>query len=372
MGYSKSMALKFRSTEAVRAGKGQRKLAFFFALMSGVGAHAQVTGWVSSEQYASARVMTADHWVDEGLSTVSRTEWAHVKSQLGVSRSSGALTWGLALTRAHYLSANRNALTLAAQNERNSRVDLSPQGAFTLAASSRVLTSTVMSVAWHGDVADGVTLALTPHVHWIHDYQRSDGLVWLNTSATQSRLQGRLSRVGTRDYGYLVDNQDPAGWGWGLDMRLRWTPGWGAVQVEADNALSRLNFSSYRFSNRQYDVNSSNGRDVVVSDIPSVQGRYGLTEGYEKLPVFWRASFSPEAVQGLDVGWLGLGSDARWTVGMRQRWGAHTAVLRTVEAQNWELGWHADWGARWSTGLAVSGTRLNGVALTRLQIQGVW
>jgi len=366
------MALKFHFIDALCVCEGQRSLAFFFALAASACAQAQVQFWAANDQHSSAGAMAARQWADEGLMQPSRTEWAFAKSQLGAVKSSGALSWGATLARANYLRTNRNALTLAAQNELKSGVDLSPQGHFELEATSQTLTSTVLSMAWTQALNDAVSLTLRPHVHWVHDYQRSEGRLALRTTETQSRLQGNLFRVGTRHYGFLVDDRDHVGWGWGVDMRLHWAHELGAVQLDADNLMNQLRFSSFRFSNRQYDVNSSNGKDVVVSDIPSLQGTYGLSRGHEKLPVFWRLNFQPEFAQGLSMGWVGLGSDARWTLGMGRQWGQHGGWLRTVEAKNWSVGWDVSMGDGWSVGMGITGTRLDNPALTSLQVKGVW
>lgn len=219
---------------------------------------------------------------------------------------------------------------------------------------------------------NAVSLTLTPHLHWILDYQRSEGRLSLTTSGTHSRLQGNLSRAGTRDYGFLVDDRADVGWGWGMDMRLNWAHAWGRVELDSDNLLNQLRFSSYRFSNRRYDVNATNGKDVVVSDVPSLQGIYGLSRGREQLPVFWRLRFQPEMVKNLDFGWVGLGSDARWAVGIGHQFGRHRWWLRTVEGQNWSAGWDAFVGSNWSASMGFMGTRLNDTGLTHLQIKGVW
>ena len=369
---SKSMVQKFLCIDALCAFKGQRSLAFFFTLTVCLQAQAQVFWLATTEQHASAGAMAARQWLHEGLAQPSSTEWAYVKNQIDAVKPVGALTWGLALRRSTALSTNRNALSLAAQNEIKRRVDLSPQGQFALVASSQALTSTVVSMAWTQTWNNAVSLSVKPHLHWILDYQRSEGQLSLNTSGTQSRLQGTLSRVGTRHYGFLVNDRDPVGWGWGLDMRLHWAHAWGRVGLDSDNLLNQLRFSSYRFSSRQYDVNSTNGKDVVVSDVPSLQGTYGLSRGGEQLPVFWRLKFQPEMAKGLDFGWVGLGADARWTVGIGHQWGQHGLWLRTVEGQNWSAGWDASMGPNWSAGVGFTGTQLNNAALTRLQIKGVW
>jgi len=276
------------------------------------------------------------------------------------------------MNRSGYLSSNRNALALAAQDERNDIVDLSPQGAFALFATSHALTSTVMSLGWRHDFNDAITLNLRPHVHWIHDYQRSEGQLSLKTSGTQSRLQGSLSRVGTRNYGFLVDDRANKGWGWGLDLQIRWDSAWGVAQLNAENLLGQLRFSNVHYSNRQYDVNATDGQNLVVSDVPSLQGTYGFGGRNEKLPVAWRLGFQPTHLKGWDIGLSAMDADARWTLGYSRAWDIHRWWFRTVEAQNFGIGWQTQIGPKWSFGVGATATRTNNPTMSSLYLQGRW
>lgn len=366
------MAKKFLSIDVIASQKGQRQLAFFLAITVHAAAQANLSFFAGSEQHASAGVLSSKQWINQGLNQRSATEWVHLKSQLGMTKEIGSFSWGVALNRSGYLSSNRNALALAAQDERNNSVDLSPQGAFSLFATSHALKSTVMSVLWRHPFNDAVAVELSPHVLWIEDYQRSEGQLSLVTEGTQSRLRGTLSRVGTRDYGFLVDDRANKGWGWGLDVKVRWASAWGLTQLTADNILGQLRFSNVHFSNRQYDVNTTDGENLVVSDVPSLQGQYGMGKRTEKLPVAWQLNFQPAHWSGWDVGVSAMDTDMRWTLGYsraihEQRW-----WLRTVEVSNWGLGWETRMGPQWSVGLGVTATRLNNPTMTSLHVRGRW
>jgi hypothetical protein len=366
------MVLKFPCIDSVLAPKGRRRLAFFFAWLTALPAWAQVQVWAHHEQQASAGVLSAQQWLDSALKPQSKTEWIHSNSQVGWEYLSGRVTWGLAQNRSGYLSANRNALSLAAQHEVRERVDLSPPGQFALLASAQTLDSTVLSAGFHRSLSPHIDLRLTPHLHFIHDYQRSVGDLSLQTSDSQTRLQGHLQRVGTRHYGFLVNDQADAGWGWGLHMGLGLRSAWGHGRLDVSNLLGQLRFSNIHFSQRQFQVNSTNGRDLETSAIPSVQGQYGLTHSKENLPVLWQARFSPVAAPRLQLGLTAMGSDARWFLGYGHSIGQHRFWAQTVEAQNWSLAWETRLSDKWMVGAGVTGTRNQDPAFTRLLLRRVW
>lgn len=366
------MASKFRFIDVISTLKGQRQLAFFFVIMVHTQANAELTLFTQAEQHASAGALSSKQWVSEGLNPDSGTEWIHLKSLWGMAKETGSLTFGLAMNRSGYLSSNRNALALAAQDERNNSVDLSPQGAFKLFATSYALKSTFMSVQWRHAFNDVLAIEISPHVHLIHDYQRSDGQLSLSTEGAQSRLRGTLSRVGTRDYGFLVDDRPNKGWGWGLDLKARWVSAWGLTQFKADNILGQLRFSNVHFSNRQYDVNTADGKNLVVSDVPSLQGQYGMGKRTEKLPVVWQLSLHPHFLRGWDVGVSAMDTDVRWAVGYNHTVNAHRWWIRTVEMENLGVGWETEIGSKLSLGLGVTATRPDNPTMSSIYVRGRW
>jgi hypothetical protein len=366
------MALKFRFIKALSAGKGQRKLAFFLAFLNASPAFAELQVFARHEQQAAAGVLSAKQWLDEELRPQPKTEWVHSINQVGWEYQGGRITWGLAQTRLGFLRADRNALSLAAQDEARDRVDLSPQGQFGLSASVQTLESTIFSVGFKQALTANIDWRVKPHVHLIHDYQRSVGNLSLQTTGTQSRLEGQLQRVGTRHYGFLVNDQADAGWGWGVNMGLDLRSDWGHGRLDVNNLMSQLRFSNIHFSNRQYQVNSTNGKDVVLSDIPSLQGNYGLTQSQERLPVVWQARFSPVMAPKMQMGITAMGSDARWLLAYGHSVGKHRLWAQTVEAQNWSVGWETQAFNKWTLGAGVTATRLNDATFTRLLVRRVW
>jgi hypothetical protein len=366
------MALKSRSIDGMTVKKGRLRLAFFFAVVSAGSARAELEWSASHQQQASAGVLSAQQWIDGRLSLSSPFEWVHAKSQIGVAKHGADWSLGVARSRAGYMSANRNALLLSAQDELNDRVDLSTQGQFALGATVHTLESTVFSARLKHAFSDDVVLTLTPHLHVIHDYQRSEGHLSLQTVGTQSRLQGSLRRVGTRNYGFLVNDQANAGWGWGLDAGLRVRSAWGDTQLDASNLLSQLRFSNVHFSNRQYDVNTNNGTDLVLSEVPSVQGVYGLTKTSEKLPVAWQMRFVPVMATDASLGLTAMGSDIRWFVAYGQQIKRYRWWMQTVETKNWSLGGDVQLSDRWLLGTGVTATRFNNPTFTSLYLKAVW
>lgn len=336
--------------------------------------HAELAFFASTRQEASAGVLSEKHWINESLKSFSSTEWIQLKTLAGASKKQGEWQWTLSRSRLGYLSANRNALHLAAQDESRDQVDISTQGVFSLHAKVHSLSSTVIAVSKLHRLNERVSIEVTPHLHHIHDYQRSEAYLNLQTQGTQSRLTGHLTRVGTRNYGFLINDRPDSGFGWGVDAKILMEYDWGKIRWDAANLLGRLHFKSVHESSRQYDVVAADGKDIVVSEIPSIQGTYGVTSRKEKLPVVWRFGVSPSQIRGLDVGLIALGSDARWTVGYGlQIKNQHRIWAQTVEAVNWSVGWDASITSRWNAGVAMTGVRSGGgPVLSSLYVRGVW
>ena len=366
------MVQKFPCIDSMFAKKGRLRLTFFFAWLTAFSALAENQVFVQHDQQASSGVLSAKQWLDEGLRPKTKAEWIHSINQVGFEFQLGSMTGGIAQTRSGYLSANRNALSLAAQDEERGRFDLSPQGQFALSATVQTLESTIFSIGFKQALTSNIDWSLTPHVHFIHDYQRSDGNLTLQTPGSQSRLDGHLQRVGTRNYGFLMNDQADAGWGWGVNMGLGLQSEWGHGRLNVSNLLGQLRFSSIHFSNRQFLVNSANGKDVVLSDIPSLQGNYGLTKSRERLPVVWQARFSPVVAPNMELGITAMGSDKRWFLGYGRSVGQHRFWTQTVEAQNWSLGWETWLYEKWTLGATVTATRLNDAAFTRILVRRIW
>jgi hypothetical protein len=366
------MVQKSPCIDSVFTKKGRLRLAFFWALLNASPAFAELQVFARHEQQASSGVLSAKQWLDEGLRPHTKTEWVHSINQVGFESQTGPLTLGVAQTRSGYMRADRNALSLVAQNKARERVDLSPQGQFSMSATAQSLESTVFSLGFKQTLSPNMDLSVTPHLHLIHDYQRSVGNLSLQTSGTQSRLEGQLQRVGTRHYGFLVHDQADVGWGWGVNMGLHLRSDWGHGRLDVNNLMSQLRFSNIHFSNRQYQVNSTNGKDVWLSDIPSLQGNYGLTQSQERLPVVWQARFSPVLAPQMQLGISAMGSDARWVMAYGHSVGKHRLWVQTVEAQNWSLGWQAQAFHKWTLGAGVTTTRLKDVAFTRFLVSRVW
>lgn len=366
------MALKSRFIDGVTAWKGRLWLTFFFAAVSASSARAELEWTASHQQQASAGVLSAQQWIDGRLGISSPFEWVYVKNQIGVVKHWTDWSLGVAQSRLGYMSANRNALLLSAQDELTDKVDLSTPGQFALGATVHALESTIFSARLKHAFSDDVALTLAPHVHVIHDYQRSDGHLSLQTVGTQSRLLGSLRRVGTRNYGFLIEDKANSGWGLGLDASLLMRSAWGKTQIDASNLFSRLRFSNIHFSNRQYDVNTSNGTDLVLSEIPSVQGFYGQTKTTERLPIAWQARFEPVMASNTSFGFTALGSDVRWFAAYGQQIKQYRWWMQTVEAKNWSVGADVQISDRWSLGAGVTVTRLNHPAFSSFHLKAIW
>lgn len=366
------MALKSQFIDGVTQIKGQLWLTFFFTVSCYGHANAELVLSASQQQHASAGVLSAQQWIKGLLSQHSPYEWIHFRSQAGVVKHWPDWGLGVARSRVGYLHANSNAMVLSAQDALNDRVDLSNQGVFALMAKGQTLESTIFSVEWKRALTNAFELTLVPHLHSIHDYQRSEGQLTLQTVGTQSRLQGNLSRVGTRNYGFLVNDRDNAGWGWGLDIGLKWNSAWGEAHVHSSNALSKLHFSNIHFSDRQYDVNTHNGQDLILSAIPSVQGVYGLLRTTENLPATWQIRFVPRRAQHISIGLTGMESDARWFATYGQRFLQYRWWVKTVEAKNWSAVGEWQISDRWSLSAGLTATRVDNPVISSFKLSATW
>jgi hypothetical protein len=366
------MVKKFPFIDLRQVSKGQRILAFFLTGCLAGPVRAETVLFATYEQQVSSGTLATSHWLNKRADASGQKDWLWAKSQVGAMKHQDRWTLGLTRTRSGYLHANQNALFLAAQNQRNGRVVLTDPGPLALTAQVHSLDSTVLSVQWRQPLGTQFQLSLTPHVHMVHDYQKSVGdFSWQTTDQT-SRLKGSLQRVGTRDYGFLLNDQANSGWGWGLDMGLKASSRWGDVQWDVSNLWSQLRFSAVHYSNRQYDLSIRNGQDVVISDMPSLQGQYGVAHGRGALPAVWRVAIKPSLDRQATVGLMGMNADARWFAAYALPYKQHSLWFQTVQGQNWGVGWDGRLTPHWTAGLGLTGTASGHPSLTSLYVKGAW
>ena len=134
----------------------------------------------------------------------------------------------------------------------------------------------------------------------------------------------------------------------GLDLGLKLRQGPWSLQVDAENLLHRLHFSTVHYSERKYDVLARDGQ-LVIKGIGefSMTGQYGLDKRQERLPVhtFWTLTHAEQ--RGWSGGLFSVDERISPWLGYRVESGRMSYEIQTMALNNLTLG------ARWSSSPAV-------------------
>lgn len=363
------MGAMFQSIDRLEDLKGQLLLAFFSWLFCGH-AWGQTSAFVQAEHNSSSGLATASHWSSTGLSHPGQDEWIHYRVDSGVAYAHSAWTLSVAQTRQGYLSGNSNTLFLAAQNENKKPLDLTTSGTFPLHAELWTLKTTTLAANFKHTLTSDLSVELKPYWMQIHDYQHTLGQFTLTNRGGDSQVTGTLARTGTRNYGFLINDQPDVGWGAGLDLRSNWKSPWGFAQLKADNLFNRLNFQTVHQSLRQYNVTATGGK-LNIAKQPSVTGQYSYASRQEHLPITWLLSLQPIAMTGLTTAITGQGTKALWVMGYEQRYAYGRIWLRTVATHNWSVGTDWDIHRHWRAGIGITTNQhLSGVTVSGFHLIG--
>lgn len=324
-------------TEAGRRIKGQRPLAFFFALLP-VAACAQLTLEFDARQTGGQGLLSTRHWENERVRDPSSPTWNHAAVRAGARWDRGDWTWGAYKTKQVFFSGNTNLLILAAEDERKGQIDVTQLADAPVRGTVHTLEASTATLSRRWRPSPGMRLELTPQAFQIHDYQRTRADFTWQGSTTPSQLSGRLNRVGTRVYGFDANNRPDAGWGWGLDLKGAIDLPQVTVSAEVNNLLGQLRFSNVHYSDRDYKVSATNGK-IIAQDAPSVSGRYGQASRTERLPTLWRIEARPSASPGWSAGLIGLDQTASVLAGYAWTLAQSQVSLTTIGLQNNSLTW---------------------------------
>jgi len=351
--------------------KGQQSLALFAVTIS-LHSSAQTTLFADAQSLSSAGQLRASHWMSESLQPSSQTHWMAYHMDMGLTYAKNDWELELAKTRQGYLVGNGNALLLAAQDDAGMEINLSTPGRFSINAQTWVIDAYRLKFLYKFNLSDGLDFKVEPYLLQIQDYQHARGeLTLLNETAT-NQLYGQLNRVGTRRYGYLMQDQPDAGWGMGLNLKWMWLSPVGRLETGIQNAFSQLKFSTLHYSDRQYQVQAQGGQ-IKVSDIPSLTGIYGLREQRESLPIVWQLLLSPTDFPGVRLGVVSMKNQERLFFKYERGLDKGRWWVQTVQADNWSAGLMWSFFHQLELGMAVSTTdQLRSPVLTSLQARMTW
>lgn len=319
----------------------------FFLLNLSVSASAYDLS-LNLEHQSSHGLMTVRQWKGEALEQVSPHVISAYRARVSASHEASDQTWFAEYSNKAYFNGYSNVLALAASVEDSGKYQLPASGRYHLDGKFSALRSTDIGILKRATWSDQAVLTVRPYLSLVDHYERIEGSGEIDTQARDATVKGSVSRVGTRDYGYLVQDRPDSGWGLGLDLGLSLRQGPWLLQVDAENLLSRLQFSSLHYSQRQYDVAARDGQLVIkgVGEF-SMMGHYGVGKRQARLPVhtFWTLTHAEQR------GWRGglFSVDERispW-LGYRIESGRTSYEIQTMALNNLSLG------ALWSSSPAV-------------------
>ena len=340
------MAKSTRSIDRVASKKGRFLPAFFLLSLSASVAAVELS--LNLEHQSSHGLMTTGQWKSEALKQDAPKVTSAYHASASASAERADSTWFAEHSAKAYFNGRSNVLALAASVEDSGEFQLPAGGRYKLDGKFSALRSTdiglLKNIAW----SDQVTLTLRPYLSFIDHYERIEGAGMIDAQARDATVKGAVSRIGTRDYGYLVQDRPNSGWGLGLDLGLNLRQGPWSLQVDAENLLHRLHFSTVHYSQRQYDVLARDGQ-LVIKGLGefSMTGQYGFAKRDERLPVhtFWTLTNSEQ--RGWRGGLFTLEERISPWLGYRIESGSMSYDIQTMALNNLSVG------ALWSPSPAV-------------------
>lgn len=266
-----------------------------------------------------------------------RPAWIWQQADLQVRwHATDHAAWGVFTRQDSYLRGDRPALALAAAQGLGRPVDLSLPGSYQLQAQAWTLKASGLSLPAVRLKGPAAHLALEAAAFHIHDYQRTRVNATLDNGLHVRTLDGTLDRLGTRQYGLLLDERPNQGWGLTLNLQAQVTLPGAAVRTEVRNLASRLDFHTVHTASRHYRLRAENGA-LQIGAVPSVEGRYGWSRARDRLPAVWSVSLAPIPGPGWSVGWVGLQDLARPTASYTHRTGWGQWQVATVAGRQWRV-----------------------------------
>ncbi|MBV8248462.1 MAG: hypothetical protein JO200_08415 [Comamonas sp.] len=366
------MAKNTRSIDRVCKMKGQRLLAFFLLLAGASTAIAHEFS-VNMDHRSSSGLAYKEHWLDKGLNPDAKTVAASLNASAGAVAEVGGLELEVAAKYKGYYVGSENVLYLAALAETSNKFAIPHNGIYSLNGRLQMLQSRQVTLSKTLQFGDNLKLHLKPHVFSIEDYQSAKARGTLAVDGQNANVQGTLNRVGTRRFGFLVNEKEDQGWGWGLDVAGTYTQGPWRIDFSANNLLSQLRFSSVHYSNRLYNVNAVNGEiEIKRHNSFSMTGEYGHQKSNERLPVQTQIALSNSNWNQWQAGLYSVSDRVTPWLAYQYSHGPWYARATTMQFQNLslDLSWLSANGSGIGVGVTFAG---NGKPrLGQLMAKVVW
>lgn len=373
------MAAPFLLTKPLQPKKGRRQPAFF-ALVTATLATVCCASSLHAQQIShytrhssSSGLVDQSHWSQSDLKVNSPTVFASFDATTQASYPALGLDWFVQHRRQFYFQGKGNILAIAALTENSRRFQLPDPGQYSLSGQAHKLVSTQLGFQAQFQPTPQITLQLRPYIFQVHDYERIQGQGSLNVQPGAAQVTGLVHRVGTRQYGFLVNERPDKGSGAGLDAKAQISLGNWSIDWVANNLLHHIEFSSVHFSNTRYNVAASDGQIVIRRGSEfSVVGDYGITKKNDKLPVENWLGFSHASHPALSAGVYAVGSNITPWAAYQVASGAWSARLQTVAFQNYSI--VATWqpNAHWHLGLGFTQVPGKKALLSHIQLAYGW
>ena len=281
------MAKNTRSIDRVATKKGQQPLAFFLLLGAMFGEAQAHDLSLDVRHLSSTQLFYKEDWLDKGMQSGAKKVAASLNASAGATAALGDYEVELAAKYKLYFTGSENVLFVAALSETSNKFAIPNQnGRYSLDAAFHMLESKQLTFSKKFQINEKAYLKVSPHIFSIQNYQYGKAAGGLYVEGNDAKAIGTLNRVGTRRYGFLLNEAEDKGWGWGLDVSGEVAHGDWTIQFAANNLLSQLRFATVHYSDRQYNVHAIDGEVQIKRHGQfSMVGEYGHHSAVEKLPV---------------------------------------------------------------------------------------
>ncbi|MEG1203611.1 MAG: hypothetical protein RSD82_15725 [Comamonas sp.] len=366
------MAKNTRSIDRVSETKGRQPLAFFLLLVAAPVVMAHEFS-ASMNHQSSSGLAYKEHWLDKGLNSNAKTVAASLHASAGGVAEVGGLELEVAAKYKGYYVGSENVLFLAALAEDSNKFAIPKDGHYSLNGELQMLQSRQVTLGKSVRWGENVRLHFKPHIFTIESYQLAKARGGLTVAGQDAKVQGSFDRVGTRRYGYLVNEKEDHGWGWGLDLAGSYERGPWRLDFKANNLLSQLRFSSVHYSNRVYNVSAVNGEiEIKRHNNFSMMGEYGYKKSTERLPVQTEIALSNSNWNYWQAGVYSVGDRVVPWLAVQYSYGPFHARASTMQFQNLSLdfSWLSSKGS--GIGLGVTFAENGKPRVGQLLARAVW
>lgn len=309
------MVQSSRLNKRVQNLKGQRQLAFLLALLSPVSFAYGHSVFADGVHKSSADLFYPDDWEKKGFKKDGGKIASHFEIGVGGSAKAYDFDFELAQKINGYFLGSGNMVFVGAK-KKSIRLPVG-DGVYPLNGEYFFLSSQRFTAAKEFQISDDFNIRVEPHVYAISDFHYGKSDLKLSVNGKNARLSGNLLRIGTRKFGFLRNEVEDSGWGWGLNAQVDYESGPWEINARVNNLLSQMRFSSIHYSERSYQANLKGGQ-IVDSDLGNyaLKGKYGVMKDVRHLPMqtdiqiknnyYPSFSFGAYGLDNFFVPWVGV------------------------------------------------------------------